>query len=247
MRARARVVAESDGRDGTRLVTLRSEAPLVLRDTPEVLYLVGGAGGPLGGDDLSLDIVVGAGARLTIRTVAASIALPGDGPSCVRVRATVAGGGDLRWLPEPVVAARGCVHHMEATVVLEAHARLVWREELVLGRHREPPGSVSSRASVDVDGTPLLRHELALGPEHPAAGSPAVTAGARAVGSVLLVGAPWAGPHTSTVLGPTAVLLPLAGPGVLVTALAADASGLRRQLDRGTELSGSHTECDVAP
>ena len=247
MRARARVVAEADRHGRTRLVTLRSEAPLVLRSTPEVLYLVGGAGGPLGGDDLSLEIVVGVGARLTVRTVAASIALPGVGPSCVRVRATVAGGGGLRWLPAPVVAARGCVHHMEATVVLEADARLVWREELVLGRHGEPPGSVSSRASVDVDGTPLLRHELALGPEHPAAGGPAVTAGARAVGSVLLVGAPWAAPYPSTVLGPTAAVLPLAGPGVLVTALAADASGLRRQLDRGMERSESHTECDVAP
>ena len=131
--------------------------------------------------------------------------------------------------------------------MLEADARLVWREELVLGRHREPPGSVSSRATVDVDGTPLLRHELALGPEHPAAGGPAVTAGSRAAGSVLLVGAPWAALHASTVLGPTAVVLPLAGPAVQVMALATDASGLRRQLDRGMELSGSHTECDVAP
>ena len=247
MRARARVVAESDGRGGTRLVTLRSEAPLILRSTPEVLYMVGGAGGPLGGDDLSLEIVVGSSARLTVRTVAASIALPGVGPSCVRVRAAVAGGGELRWLPEPVVAAQGCVHQMEATVVLEAGARLVWREELVLGRHGEPPGSVSSRASVDVDGTPLLRHELALGPEHPAAAGPAVTGGARAVGSVLLVGAPRAGPHTATVLGPTGVVLPLAGPGVQVTALAESAAELRHQLDRGMELSESHTECGAAP
>ncbi len=208
-----------------------------MRSTPDAVYLVGGAGGPLGGDDLTVEIEVGSGARLTVRTVAASIALPGLGPSSVRVRATVAGGGELRWLPEPVVAARGCVHHMEATVVLEADARLVWREELVLGRHGEPPGSVSSRTSVDVDGTPLLRHELALGPEHPAAGGPAVTAGARAVGSVLLAGPPWDGPPRSTVLGPTAVVLPLNGPGVQVTALAGDASGLRRQLDRGMEVT----------
>ena len=247
MRARARVVAESDGRGGTRLVTLRSEAPLVLRSTPDVLYLVGGAGGPLGGDDLTLEIVVGSGARLTVGTVAASIALPGVGPSRVRVQATVAAGGELRWLPEPVVAAHRCRHHMEATVVLQADARLAWREELILGRHAEPPGSVSSSASVDLDGAPLLRNELAVGPEHPAAAGPAVTAGARAVGSVLLVGAPWAASPGSTVLGPTAVVLPLAGPGMQITALAADASGLRRQLDHGMELTRSHTRCDAAP
>ena len=247
MRARARVVAEPDGRGGTRLVTLRSQAPLVLRSTPDVLYLVGGAGGPLGGDDLSLEIVVSSGAKLTVRTVAASIALPGAGPSRIRIRATVARGGELRWLPEPVVAADRCMHHMEATMVLDADARLVWREELILGRHAEPPGSVSSRASVDLDGAPLLRHELALGPQHPAAAGPAVTAGARAVGSVLLVGAPWAAPLGSIVVGPTAAVLPLAGPGVQVMALASDASGLLRRLDRGMELSRSHTDCHAAP
>ena len=232
MRARARVVAESDGRGGTRLAVLRSEAPLVLRPTPGALYLVGGAGGPLGGDDLALDITVGAGARLTVRSAAASVALPGDGPSEVQVRATVAAGGDLRWLPEPVIAARGCVHRMGATVELEEGAGLVWREELVLGRHGENGGSVLTRTDVDIAGAPLLRHELALRPNHPAAAGPAVTAGARAVGSLLLTGPDWA-PAQVVVLGPSAAVLPLAGAGAQVVALAGDGSRLRRLLDAG--------------
>ncbi|MGI8807769.1 MAG: urease accessory protein UreD [Acidimicrobiales bacterium] len=232
MRARARVVAEPDGRGGTRLACMRSEAPLVLRSTPGALYLVGGAGGPLGGDDLLLEIVVGAGARLTVRTAAASVALPGPGPSWARVRATVVAGGELQWLPEPLVAAQGSVHHMEATVVLDDGARLVWREEVILGRHRETPGSVRSRVSVDHDGTALLRHELGLGPAHPHAASPAVAAGARAAGSVLLVG-PGSSSWQPIVLGPTAAVLPLARSGFQVVALAADAPDLRRLLDEG--------------
>lgn len=232
MRARARVVALSDGHGGTRLVALRSEAPLILRSTPEALYIVGGAGGPLGGDDLTLEISVGSGARLTVRTAAASIALPGAGPSSVRVRATVAASGELSWLPEPVVAAQGCVHHMEATVALEGDARLAWREELVLGRHGEPPGSVVSRASVDLDGAALLRHELALGPAHRGAESPAVTAGARAVGSVLLIGPGWDSPAPA-ILSATAAVLPLARSGLQVVALADDASDLRALLEAG--------------
>jgi urease accessory protein len=230
VKARARVVAEADGRGVTRLTALRSEAPLVLRSTPGALYLVGGAGGPLGGDDLTLDITVGAGATLTVRTAAASIALPGAGPSEVRVRATVAAGGELRWLPEPVVAVDGCDHHMEAAVDLEAGAGLVWREELVLGRHGETGGSVVTRARVDLAGQPLLRHELAVGPRYPQAAGPAVVAGARAVGSLLVAGLEGV---PATTLGETAAVLPLAGAGVLVVALAEGAVALRRQLDAG--------------
>ncbi len=250
MKARARVVAAGDGAGGTRLTTLRSEAPLVLRDTPGGLYLVGGAGGPLGGDDLAIEIEVGAGARLTIRTAAASIVLPGrpgDGPSNLHVDARVAAGGELRWLPGPVVAVQGCVHHVEMVVALEEGAALMWREEVVLGRHGEPPGSVRSRATVDVGGRPLLRHELALGPGHPGAASPAVTAGARAVGSVLLAGPEWATGAGSTVVGDRAVVLPLAGPGWQVLALADDAPALRRQLIAGIEAAARHTAGRAAP
>lgn len=232
MKARARVVAEPDGRGGTRLAVVRSEAPLILRNTPDGLFLVGGAGGPLGGDDLALEIEVGAGAALTVRTAAASVALPGDGPSEVSVHARVAGGGALRWLPEPVVAARGCVHHMAVSLHLEGSAAVLWREELVLGRHGEEPGTVVTRTTADIDGNPLLRHELALGLGYRASTGPAVIAGARAVGSVLLVG-PGA-PAVARVLGPGGAVLPLAAGGAQVLAVADSAPALRRVLGEGS-------------
>lgn len=233
MKAFARVVAESDGRGGTRLTTLRSEAPLVLRDTPHALYLVGGAGGPLGGDDLTLEIEVGPGALLTIRAAAATVALRGPvpGPSRVHVHAKVGDSGELRWLPEPIVAAQGCDHRAEATVQLHTGGRLLWREEVVLGRHAEEGGSVATRTRVDVGGVPLFHHELALGPEHPHASGPAVVGDAGAVGSVVLVDSRscW----RAALVGDRAAVLALDGPGVQVTALAGDARALRRALDEG--------------
>jgi urease accessory protein len=86
MRAEARIVAEADGRGGTRLAVLRGESPLLPRRTgprtgDEVtVHLVGGAAGPLRGDDLRLDVEVGPGARLEVRSVAAQLALPGRRP-----------------------------------------------------------------------------------------------------------------------------------------------------------------------
>ena len=54
MRAHASARAARVGAE-TRLVELRSDPPLVLRATPAGLHLVGGAGGPLGGDELALE------------------------------------------------------------------------------------------------------------------------------------------------------------------------------------------------
>jgi len=237
VKAVARVVAEPDGRGGTRLTRLRSEAPLVLRATTEAVYLVGGAGGPLAGDDLTVEIDVGAGAELTVRSAAASVALPGARslPSLLRVRARVGAGGALRWMPQPVVAARGCDHRMHATVDVDAGGRLVWWEELILGREGEASGSVSSRLQVDVDGVPLLRSKLALGPAHRGAGSSAVAGSARAAGSVLIVDPDWTThrPVQLPTADSSATVLLLDGPGAQVVALADHAGSLRHGLDAG--------------
>jgi urease accessory protein len=155
----------------------------------------------------------------------------------VTVRATVAAGGELQWLPEPVVAARACDHHLCTAIELEGDARLVWREEVVLGRHGEVPGSAVATVRVDLDRVALLRQTVALGAGHPTAAGPAVTDGARAVGSVLLVGEPWSACRTAIPVGPTAAVLPLAGPGVQVVALAEGASSLRRTLDEGLRVA----------
>ena len=181
------VVAELSG-DRTRCTTLRSAPPISLRDTPEGLYLVASGAGPVGGDDLHLDVDVRFGAALVVRSAAASMVLPGPtgSPSSLRVRARV--GGSLRWEPEPTILVAGCDHRTMTTIDLTADATLMWRETVVLGRHGEPTGSLLHRMHVNLDGKPLLRTELPVGPRWPGADGPAGTDGAQAVTSLLVVG-----------------------------------------------------------
>jgi len=320
MEASARIVAEVDGRGGTRLVTLRGESPLLLRRTGPrttdgvvTVHLVGGAAGPLRGDELRLDIEVGPGARLDVRSVAASIALPGRAaapPSRLTITATVGSGAMLRWLPEPLIAAAGCHHLTRTDVQVAAGGTLVWRDDLVCGRHGEPSGDVRTDTTIRYANKTLYRHELSVGPSAPGwseaavlgtpsrpqaavldvtgrsqaaglgtpgrlqaaalgtlgrsqaagLGTPgrsqaaglgtsatsgaattssrpptaasssggALGGGGRAVGSVIFAGTdlPPAG-----LLGPNAVIMPLAGPGMLASAVGTDIREVRAALD----------------
>lgn len=235
MKATAAIDAVADGRGGTRLTTLRSQVPLVLRRAPDAVYLVGGAGGPLGGDELRLTIDVGAGATLVVRSVAATVVQPSAMPaeSSYDVVVSVGPGATFVWEPEPTVVATGARHVMRMRVSAAGDARVLVREGIVLGRYGEAGGEVTTSVHVDVDGRPLLRQTFAFGGADRAARGAGVTAGHRAVGSVLL-----AEPGLSGV-GPSAddgvAVLPLAGPGVLVTALAQDSATLARRLDAGVE------------
>ncbi|MEV6797366.1 urease accessory protein UreD [Micromonospora rifamycinica] len=257
MRAVARLVAVADGRGGTVLRELRGESPLLLRqaaatDAVPTVYVVGGAAGPLAGDDLRLTVEVGPGAALRVRTVAASVALPGraGAVSRMRVDAVVHAAGTLLWLPEQLVAAAGCDHVAESRVQLAEGARLSWREELVCGRYAEPAGNVVVTTSVDYAGRPLLRQSLAVGPAAPGWAGPAVLGGATATGSLLLVdpasppgpavaeatGGGTRGRVRPTGPGAAAVWLPLAGgPAALLTATATDAHTLRDLLTTPAE------------
>lgn len=230
MKARAAVRAVPVG-GRTRCDVLRSDPPLTFRETSSGLSWIGTAAGPLGGDDLLLDLAVEAGARLDVGSVAASIALPGPvpSPSSTRIRARVGDGAVLRWCPQPVVLVDGCDHHAESELVIAADATVTWRDEVVLGRHEAPAGSLRQRLLVDLAGVPLLRTELAVGPRWPASLGPAGVDGCRAAGTLLLVNQPV--PVPLPVPGVRLAVQPLAGPAVLVTALAVRPGDLRRALD----------------
>ena len=233
MRARAAVAVarRPDGRD--HLTTLRSHPPLTLRPTPTGLHLVGTSAGPLGGDDLQLDVSVGPGAELTVRSAAAVLVQPGarPGPSVQRIDVRVGAGGRLVWRPEPTVLVRGCDHECHVHLDLEPGATLVWREVVVLGRHGEDSGSLLTRLVVDRAGRPLLRNDLAVGPRWPGSQGPAgVGSATRAVGTALLVGGP-VGPPTPWPADVRAAVLPLADEVALVTALAPTAGAVAAALD----------------
>jgi urease accessory protein len=236
----------------TRLPVLASQVPLVLRRTPDAVYLVGGAAGPIGGDSLSLSVTVGAGAFLRVRTAAASIALPGlDGlESVLRVSVSVGEGGRLEYLPEPVVITDGARHATLVSVTLAPGASLALRDEVLLGRHGEAGGTARTDLQVSYAGRPLLRHALSVSGTDPASLGPAILAGHRAVGTLLLVDPSRVpGAHSPAETDghaheagatagatPARAVMPLAGPGVLVTALAHDAVTLRRCLTTPPEI-----------
>jgi urease accessory protein len=235
--ARAAVTTRA-GPDGrTRITVLRSDGPLALRATPGGVYLVGAAAGPVGGDDLALEVDVGPGTTLVLRSAAASLLLPGPhgDVSQLRIRARVAAGGRLDYGVQPAVAAAGCDHHAAATVGLEPGGVLRWREAIVLGRYGEPAGQCVSRLDVSIAGTALYRGELAVGGPDTDRSS-AVLDGAGAVGSVLLVDPAQGKPPPEVQEG--LAILPLAGPGTAVSALAPDAALLASRLDRGERIAG---------
>ena len=235
--ARAAVASRADSTGRSRVTVLRSDGPLALRETPRGVYLVGTAAGPLGGDDLALDIDVGPGAGLVIRSAAGMLLLPGPdgGASGLRITARVGPGGRLDFAPQPAVAAAGCDHRTDARIDLSAGASLRWREEIVLGRHGEPSGQYASRLDVILAGTAAYRGELAVGRPQTDRSS-AVLDGAGAVGSVVLVDA--ARPRPPAAIHEGLAVLPLAGPGAAVTATGPDAVIMARRLDLGEEQAG---------
>jgi urease accessory protein len=240
VRATARIVARDDGRGGTALPVLESDGPLALRrtrgsGTEARVVLVGAMSGPLGGDHFTVEADIREGARLRLGSAAATIALPGQtkGEARYDVRLTVADGGELHWLPEQLISAGGSDLSVTTRIDLGATSRLVLREEQVLGRAGEEPGRLSSRLVLRVAGRTVLDQELVCGPGAPGGwDGPAVLAGHRAIGQLLVVRPEFADqPVTARVLGEGAAVVPLAGPAALVTAVAPDALLLRRVLD----------------
>lgn len=244
----ARIGAAADGRGGTALPVLTGEGPLAVRRTrgggrggAAEVTVVGAMSAPLGGDRLQVEADAGAGARLVVGAAAATLALPGRNgeQATYDVRLTVAEDAALDWLPEPLISVRGSDLRMTTRVELAPTARLLLREEQILGRHAEPPGRLTTRLTVHRDGRPLLDQELSFGPGAPAWSGPAVLGRYRAVGQLLLVDPALADapavsrPLTESPDNGQGVLTPLAGPALLVTAVAADGLRLRRLLDRG--------------
>lgn len=225
----------------TRIVEVRGQVPLLPRiaSVPgpgaEVVF-VAGAAGPLGGDQLSVRIEVGPGARLTVRTAAAAVVLPGTGePARQTVEIVVDDGGELEWLPEPVVVAAGARYESAVKVTLGRATRLLMCETLVLGRAAEPCGDAVSRWDVAAEGRPLLRQQSAYGPAgKPGWRGPAGTAGGTVVATRLrFPDIPGRTPRLPSAVG--RAVCELAGGGLLTTVTAADTLTAERLLNEAAE------------
>lgn len=229
MRARAHLIAGPDPGGGPyRLIRMASAAPVAWRATPDGVYMVGAAASPVADDQVAVDVEVRSGAALVVRSTAATVAWGSRG-SCQLVTAKVDPGGALDWRPEPLIATAGCDHRQKATIAMGSGARLLWAEQLVLGRHGEAPGSLQTSLSAAVDGRPLLRHSLEVGPRALAWSSASVLGAARAVGLLLAAGPEAQGTRAH---GPGWAVMPLDGPGAVGLAVAGDARELQVVMDR---------------
>ncbi|MBJ7354034.1 MAG: urease accessory protein UreD [Thermoleophilaceae bacterium] len=235
------VVKTSLRADGTTsLDQLGSTPPLRLMPTPDGVFIVGAAAGPLNGDRIALEIDVAPGTELTIRSAAASMAWPGTTPvaSQFSIRARVGAGARLHWLPEPIVPIAGSLHRVTAAIELATGGGVAWREEIMLGRHGEAPGELSSRLEITSAGRPLLRQEVVVGAT--AHTSPAVLAGHHATGSLTVFAPelaqldPGLKTQSADSDGEMAVL-ELESGGRQIVASAAGATHLRKLINDGAD------------
>ncbi len=133
------------------------------RTGADTVHLVSAAATPLGGDTIAVRVVVEAGARLRLRSVAATVSLPG--PLTAESQATwqLEVAGELDIDPQPTVVAAEARHRTETRVQLDESATLRLRERVQIGRSGEQQGFWSGRLCADIGVRPLLRHTIELG------------------------------------------------------------------------------------
>jgi urease accessory protein len=221
---------------GGRLAEVRCAPPLTLRqvaaDDPSTcrLCLVGTAAGPLPGDDLELDLTIGAGASAELIATGAAIAQGrGAVASRLRLRAGLGEGASLRADPGALVVCEGARVDVSVELRLAAGATVHWRELVVLGRSTDAgPGRATIRWDVVRAGRPVLRQLVDLA--DPALRDWAgMTGGHRVVAGAFVSGPDV--PGRTVVRSTTAVTQKIDATTALITVLGDSAAEVTRQLD----------------
>lgn len=219
--------------EGTAVVRLETEPPLAAKILPgPALLLVGSAAGLLAGDLVRIDIDLAAGAHLTVRSTAATIAHPcrQGGSTSLEVDCRLGAGARLVWLPEPLIACAACDHSSRARLALAPRALATWLDTVTLGRSGEQPGRFSQRLDVTLDGVALLRESLRVGRGADGWDGPAVLGPNRHFAALHSFGRRvLPAPVPAGAASPGAVMQ-LAGPGTTARFVAGRADQLDRQV-----------------
>jgi urease accessory protein len=133
------------------------------RTEPGTVHLVSAAATPLGGDAIHVRVVVEPGARLRLRTAAATVTLPGASTLESHAFWTLEVAGDLDIDPQPTIVAADARHFTSTRLELTGSGRIRLRERIQIGRSNEREGFWSGSLHADVDGSALLRHRIELG------------------------------------------------------------------------------------
>ncbi|WP_278312543.1 urease accessory protein UreD [Lolliginicoccus levis] len=162
---RTELIIEASAGRGPRIHALGG---LAVRQTgPATVHLIGTAITPLGGDHIDITLRLGPGTRLAVRTVAATVALPGRATSRSTSRWTIelGAGAHLDLVPEPTIVAGTAVHETTTAITAAPDATARISERIQIGRTGETgqgswQGTTTARLD---DGTPVLAHTLVLG------------------------------------------------------------------------------------
>lgn len=147
-----------------RLPRLECVGGLAARHThPDTVHLVSAAATPLGGDVIRIRVIVEEGARLRVRSAAATIALPGTRTPESHAFWDLDVAGELDLDPLPTVVAGASRHVSFTRLRLAAAGRIRLRERVQVGRSDERQGFWSGALHADLGGLPLLRHRVELG------------------------------------------------------------------------------------
>lgn len=161
-------------------------------DYPEAV-LINTAGGLTGGDHMTFDIRLDAGARLTVSGQAAERIYRSIGTTAIiEAEMTVAEGATLEWLPQETILFDNSRFHRMNSVALEKGSRLLALEATVFGRtaHGETLRSASLKDGWRIrrDGELIWYDNFILeGDIQAKAQHPALLDGARGMATLLLV------------------------------------------------------------
>jgi len=189
-------VRDSDGRTRRQRVieegSLRVRLPDVFGPESEAV-IINTAGGMAGGDDFSIAIDAGRGAKLAVISAAAEKVYGAiDTASRMNVRLSVAAGAALRWLPQETILFDGAKLHRSIEVDISDGGSLVMAESTVFGRSAMDEtmrrGELIDRWRIRYGGKLVFADTLRIGGDVAALlGRPAAGGGATAFATLVIV------------------------------------------------------------
>jgi urease accessory protein len=142
----------------------------------------------LGGDEVEIEVSVGAGARLDLFDIAGTVAYHGRGhPAFWHVRIDVADRAELRYRGEPFVVSDGAEVRRTLRVDLAETACLQLRETLILGRSGESGGRLRSETGLRIGDVDVWLEDQLLDPDG-GRRDPGMLGDRRVLDSMIMVG-----------------------------------------------------------